>query len=347
MQKRFFTKFFPLMLLLVMLLGACSSAKTAEPGCLLLNGKNIAVDAVMTIDGHDISADMYRYQFLTLKAEAQTEDETWDEEIESAFKERVAEYLALMVAVEEMAGQYGIARGEDSAAYAAEQLEEVRSEYKNEKAFRTALAERYMTETQFRLSLLIGNTFNRKMTDYDLMNQAADWKEVLTQARKEKLLVLEEGKRVRDYVAAVLGEKPTKIAQLEAINNNATEEVKEQFEKGNMKITSAYETSRLSEDAQKEVAAAVEAGADIKSEEIKQMSEEKKKKRKTAEDIAKEQNVSDTDTSEEEKANAKKLHAVKMLEKYYIYLSEEETGILERMLEDCKRRKREYALEED
>ena len=157
-----------------------------------------------------------------------------------------------------------------------------------------------MTETQFRLSLLIGNTFNRKMTDYDLMNQAADWKEVLTQARKEKLLVLEEGKRVRDYVAAVLGEKPTKIAQLEAINNNATEEVKEQFEKGNMKITSAYETSRLSEDAQKEVAAAVEAGADIKSEEIKQMSEEKKKKRKTAEDIAKEQNVSDTDTSEEE-----------------------------------------------
>lgn len=54
-------------------------------------------------------------------------------------------------------------------------------------------------------------------------------------------------------MAAVLGEKPTKIAQLEAINNNATEEVKEQFEKGNMKITSAYETSRLSEDAQKKL----------------------------------------------------------------------------------------------
>lgn len=203
-----------------------------------------------------------------------------------------------------------------------------------------------MTETQFRLSLLIGNTFNRKMTDYDLMNQAADWKEVLTQARKEKLLVLEAGKRVRDYVAEVLGESTTKIAQLEAINNNATPEVKEQFASGNMGITKAYETSKLTEDAQNEVAAAVEAGADVKSEEIRQLSEGKKK-RKTAEDIAKEQNVSDTDTTEEEKENAKKLHAVKMLEKYYIYLSEEETGILERMLEDCKRRKREYALEEE
>lgn len=203
-----------------------------------------------------------------------------------------------------------------------------------------------MTETQFRLSLLIGNTFNRKMTDYDLMNQAADWKEVLTQARKEKLLVLEAGKRVRDYVAEVLGESTTKIAQLEAINNNATPEVKEQFASGNMGITKAYETSKLTEEAQNEVAAAVEAGADVKSEEIRQLSEGKKK-RKTAEDIAKEQNVSDTDTTEEEKENAKKLHAVKMLEKYYIYLSEEETGILERMLEDCKRRKREYALEEE
>lgn len=116
---------------------------------------------------------------------------------------------------------------------------------------------------------------------------------------------------------------------------------------GCAKTTTAVSMAELLATGFKSKCGAVEAGADIKSEEIKQMSEEKKKKRKTAEDIAKEQNVSDTDTSEEEKANAKKLHAVKMLEKYYIYLSEEETGILERMLEDCKRRKREYALEED
>ena len=36
-----------------------------------------------------------------------------------------------------------------------------------------------------------------------------------------------------------------------------------------------------------------------------------------------------------------------LIEKYYIYLNDEEVGILERMLEDCKRRKREYALDED
>ena len=203
-----------------------------------------------------------------------------------------------------------------------------------------------MTETQFRIALLCGNSFNRKMTDFDLMTQAAEWKEVLTQARKEKLLILEEGKRVRDYVAAVLGESPAKIGQLEAINNNAIPEIKEQFEKGNMGITSTYEASKLDQEEQEAVAAAVESGEDVKSEEIKAIAEEKKK-RKTREDIAKEQNVSDTNTTEEEKANSRKLHAVKMIEKYYIYLSQEETEILERMLEDCKRRKREYSLEED
>ena len=56
--------------------------------------------------------------------------------------------------------------------------------------------------------------------------------------------------------------------------------------------------------------------------------------------------MSVTDTTEEEKEHARKLHAVKMIEKYYLFLSTEETEILERMLEDCKRRKREYGLED-
>lgn len=34
------------------------------------------------------------------------------------------------------------------------------------------------------------------------------------------------------------------------------------------------------------------------------------------------------------------------LEKYYIYLSNEEVELLEGMLEDCKRRKREYTLDD-
>ena len=74
---------------------------------------------------------------------------------------------------------------------------------------------------------------------------------------------------------------------------------------------------------------------------------EEKKHRKTREEETREANVSDTDTTEEEKENAQKLHAVRMIEKYYTWLNEEEVGILERMLEDLKRRKREYAIDEE
>lgn len=202
-----------------------------------------------------------------------------------------------------------------------------------------------MTETEFRIALLVGNTFNRKMTDYDLMTQAAEWKEVLTQARKEGLLILEAGERVRDYVAAAMGETVPKIRDLNTIDGNATQEVKEQFQKGNMGITAALEASKADEEIQKEIAQASESKGGVGAEEIRAMTEEKKG-RKTKEEETREANVSDTDTTEEEKENARKLHAVKMIEKYYTWLNEEEVGILEAMLEDCKRRKREYAIEE-
>ncbi|MCH5340072.1 MAG: ParB N-terminal domain-containing protein [Acetatifactor sp.] len=196
---------------------------------------------------------------------------------------------------------------------------------------------------EFRMAILIGNTFNRKMTDFDLMNQARQWKEVLTQAKKEKVIALERGDRIRDYVAEILKEPPEKIKQLQAIDNNAVDSVKEEFAKGNLKTTVAYAASRLPEDKQEDIAARAAAGQDVKCDEIRQQTEKKKKDK--AEEL-KAADASDTDTTEEEKENARKLHAIKMLEKYYTYLNDEEVGILERMLEDCKRRKREYAIEE-
>ena len=201
-----------------------------------------------------------------------------------------------------------------------------------------------MTEIEFRIALLVGNTFNRKMSDYDLMVQAAEWKDVLTQARKEKLFILESGERVRDYVAAAMGETVPKIRDLNTIDGNATPEVKEQFRKGNMGITATLEAAKADEDTQKEIARVSEDKGGMGAEEIRNMTEEKKR-RKTKEEETREANVSDTDTSEEERRNARKLHAVKMLEKYYTWLNDEEIHILEAMLEDCKRRKREYAIE--
>lgn len=201
-----------------------------------------------------------------------------------------------------------------------------------------------MTETEFRLHLLIGNTFNRHYTDYDKMIEAEEWKKALKAAQKERLLILERGERVRDYVARIMGTSAAVVGDYNRINKNATPEIKEQFKDGAIGVTAAAAASQLPENEQKEIAERVAAGEDIKAQEIRDMVEEKKEKRSITEQ--KTDQMSDTDTNEEEKENARRLHALKMLEKYYIYMSDEEVGILERMLEDCKRRKREYGMDD-
>lgn len=205
-----------------------------------------------------------------------------------------------------------------------------------------------MTETELKIHLLIGNTFNRHYTDYDKMMEAEEWKKALKAAQKEGSLILEHGERVRDYVARVMGTSKTVVGDYNRINKNAVSEIKEQFKEGAIGVTAAAAASQLPEEKQKEVAERAAAGEDIKAQEIREMVEEKKAEEKEKRSITeqKQDNVSDTDTNEEEKENARRLHALKMLEKYYIYMSEEEVGILERMLEDCKRRKREYGLED-
>ncbi len=205
-----------------------------------------------------------------------------------------------------------------------------------------------MTETEFRLHVLIGNTFNRHYTDYDKMMEAEEWKKALKAAQKEKLLILEHGERVRDYVARIMGTSAAVVGDYNRINKNATDEIKEQFKDGTIGVTAAAAASQLPESEQKEIAGRVAAGEDVKAQEIRNMVDEKKAEEKEKRSITeqKKDQMSDTDTNEDEKKNARRLHALKMLEKYYIYMSDEEVGILERMLEDCKRRKMEYGLDD-
>jgi ParB family chromosome partitioning protein len=123
-----------------------------------------------------------------------------------------------------------------------------------------------MSEAVFELSLLVGNAFNRELTAYEKTEQAARLKSALIKARDED--GLEIPGKLRDVVADLLGESSTNIARMEQIDKNLTDEAKEQFKAGNMGITAAYETSKLSEGDQKAIAAAAAAGEDVRAKEI-------------------------------------------------------------------------------
>lgn len=134
----------------------------------------------------------------------------------------------------------------------------------------------------FMLTLHSANIFSRRLSDWELTEGVAEFKKYLI-AAKEAGEVQIEGK-MRDYIANAIGVSTGKAAQMESITNNLCEEGKEAFKKGEINFTTAYETSRLSEDKQKEV---IESGEMLSGEVKKMVEEEKKKKEPTPEAVKK------------------------------------------------------------
>lgn len=131
-----------------------------------------------------------------------------------------------------------------------------------------------MSETMYELSLLAGNGFTQDLTAYEKTELAARWKKALEKAKAEGEIKLEG--RIRDIVGEIIGEKPTQMARIETINNNLTEEAKEQFKQGHLGMSAAYETARLPEEQQKEIAEQVASGEKVQAKDIAQKVKEKK-----------------------------------------------------------------------
>lgn len=126
---------------------------------------------------------------------------------------------------------------------------------------------RDMTEATFELSLLVGNAFNRELTAYEKTEQAARLKNALIRAQKEDGLEIKG--RMREMIADLLGESATNVGRMEKIANDLTPQAKEQFKNGNLGITAAYETSKLSEEEQNKIAAKAAEG-EVRAKEIAQ-----------------------------------------------------------------------------
>ena len=130
-----------------------------------------------------------------------------------------------------------------------------------------------MTEAMFMLTLHSANIFNRRLSDWELTEGVAEFKKYLIAAREAG--EVEITGKMRDYIADAIGVSTGKMAQMESITNNLCEEGKEAFKNGDINFTTAYETSRLPEDKQKEVI----ASGEMLSGEVKQMVEQERQKK--------------------------------------------------------------------
>lgn len=110
---------------------------------------------------------------------------------------------------------------------------------------------REMTQNMFMITLASANAFTRKLTDFELIKQAEILRTYYQKAKEEDGLEI-KGK-MRDFLAAQLGVSKTKMAQIDAINNNLSEEGKQALEAGDINFSKAYETSKLPPEQQQEV----------------------------------------------------------------------------------------------
>lgn len=134
-----------------------------------------------------------------------------------------------------------------------------------------------MTETMFNLSLIVGNAFSRKPTDYDKIMQEKKLREALEKVQETGELEIEGS--LRECIAELMEESKTKVAQLRTINNGLIEEAKEEVMKGQLTFTNAYKMSTLPIEEQKEVVAKVR-NEEIKGKDIRKLIEEKKEQQK-------------------------------------------------------------------
>ena len=104
-------------------------------------------------------------------------------------------------------------------------------------------------ELKNELRLIITNSTTRELTDWEKIHQANKLKELLIEYKKREKIP----GRTRDIVADILNVSSTQIARMESISNNLIDDFKEELKVDNVKISAAYELSKLPEEKQREV----------------------------------------------------------------------------------------------
>lgn len=161
-----------------------------------------------------------------------------------------------LVVKPEAHGKYEVVAGHRRRLAALKLVQEGKEEYRKV----PCLIKKESDTIKDKLSLIFTNATARQLTDWEKVQQAKELKEILTEYKRalqeeNKDKPKEERKkigRIREIVAQMLNTSTTQIGRMETIENNLSQEFKDELEKGNINISTAHELSRLDEEGQKQ-----------------------------------------------------------------------------------------------
>lgn len=161
-------------------------------------------------------------------------------------------------------GKYKIIAGHRRWTAARELTAEGKEEYKKV----PCLIEREPDAAKRELLLIYTNATARELTDAEKAKQAARATELLTDIKNREGIT----GRVRDLVADMLHTTAAQIGRYQAINKNLTNEnLKEAFNNGELKVSAAYEASKLDAEGQAAAAEKLEANNGLSISDVKEI----------------------------------------------------------------------------
>ncbi|MCC0762214.1 ParB N-terminal domain-containing protein [Clostridioides sp. ES-S-0006-03] len=129
-----------------------------------------------------------------------------------------------------------------------------------------------VTGIRAKILLITTNSTARELTDFEKMKQAVEMKKLLEELRAEEDI---KGK-TRDLVAKMLNTSAGQIARLENISKKLMPNFKNEFEKENINVSTAYELSRLEEAEQQSLFEEYKDKGSLSIKDVTEKSEEKK-----------------------------------------------------------------------
>lgn len=123
-----------------------------------------------------------------------------------------------------------------------------------------------------KILLITTNSTARELTDFEKMKQAVEMRKLLEELRAEEDI---KGK-TRDLVAKMLNTSAGQIARLENISKKLMPNFKNEFEKENINVSTAYELSRLEEAEQQSLFEEYQDKGSLSIKDVTEKSEEKK-----------------------------------------------------------------------
>lgn len=142
-----------------------------------------------------------------------------------------------------------------------------------------ALVENEADENMRELMLIYTNSTARQLTDAEKMRQAQRATDILKQVKAEGKL----DAPIRETVARMLNTTSGQLARYAAIANNLTnKDLQEAFEEERIGVSTAYESSRLSNEGQAEIADKLHAAGTVTLRDVEEVKERETPQRKQA-----------------------------------------------------------------